>query len=82
MVGAEGTRAGKNFHTVASSRFNLARRGKEMEGRARAQLQPCGGRSGGGGEGGSGQCMADDRRRGGGPPDGKRVGAKEVASGQ
>jgi hypothetical protein len=48
MVGAEGTRAGKNFHTVASSRFNLAQRGKEMEGRARAQLQPCAGRSGGG----------------------------------
>jgi hypothetical protein len=35
VVGAEGTRVGKNFHMVASTRFSSARWGKEMEGRAR-----------------------------------------------
>jgi hypothetical protein len=49
VVGAEGTRAGKNFHTAASTHFNSMWRGKEMEGRARTRVQPCGGRCGGGG---------------------------------
>jgi hypothetical protein len=65
VVGAEGTRVGKNFHMVASTRFSSARWGKEMEGRAR---------------GGGGLCVARDRRRGGGPADVKRAGAAEAAS--
>jgi hypothetical protein len=36
VVGAEGTRVGKNFHMAASTRFSSARWGKEMEGRARS----------------------------------------------
>jgi hypothetical protein len=78
VVGAEGTRVGKNFHMAASTCFSSARWGKEMEGRARARVRPCRGRSGG--QGGSGLCVSRDRRRGGRPADVKRAGAAEAAS--
>jgi hypothetical protein len=49
VIGAKGTRAGKNLHAMASTRFNLAQQGKEMEGRALVRVCPCGGRGGGSG---------------------------------
>jgi hypothetical protein len=46
VVGAEGTRAGKNLHAAVSMLFNSARRGKEMEGRALVRVWPSLGRRG------------------------------------
>jgi hypothetical protein len=46
VVGAEGTRAGKNLHAAVSMLLNSARQGKEMEGRALVRVWPRLGRRG------------------------------------
>jgi hypothetical protein len=70
VIGAKGTRAGKNLHAMALTRFNSAQQGKEMEGRALVRVCPCGGRGGG-----PVQCVVHGRRRGGGPAGVKRADA-------